>query len=159
MPLCVQIHATVLGEQEAGRVTTIAVDGRVVFLVIDAEMAVGSTEHVLFLSDSPLDIRPAMDIGVSHVENGEAPPILRGHGAGDLAPINRQDLDTKAFRRLGGFLTPACEVSLGEAMVGSRRIGLMEGLECLSQHRLSALAFVADEPSGFGRVVATEDSS
>jgi hypothetical protein len=98
--LGVEVNATILGQKEAGGLWTVLVELRVIFLVHDLKVAVGAAEHVLLLGDGTLDIRPAGDIGVRHVEDSEALAVRGRQGAGHLAPVTGKHLDPDTGMRL-----------------------------------------------------------
>jgi hypothetical protein len=121
-------------------------------------VAVGATEHVLLLGDRSFHIRPARDIRIRHVENGEALAVFGGQSAGHLSPIAWKDLDMQAsmWHRC---ISPAFKIAGRLSVVGVGRIGSLESLEGLTQDSTPAKTFLADEPAGFCFVVATEWAS
>ncbi|MEJ2566417.1 MAG: hypothetical protein P8141_10740 [Gammaproteobacteria bacterium] len=83
------------------------------------EVAVGALEHVLFLGDSAFNAGAAADVGIGHIQHGEAFPVHFCEAQCGLTPVGRQHFDFGSEPDGISRYSPPDKILLREAVIGS----------------------------------------
>jgi hypothetical protein len=146
-PFDIQVDGTSPGREKVRHLRKIAVDDRVILTLVDSEVTVRATKHVLFLRDRTLDVCAARNVGIRHIEDSEAGSSAPRHRACNIAPVSRKHLDAKARLALAALRAPALQVLRSDEMIEAGRPDAFERIDRLSKDSATSSCFGPTEAS------------